>query len=95
MHYGHPLIKQLLYGHCYFLSNYLKMDQGEEQKGLDSVEFFRKEARERNKSDLSLPVKGVVTARKCKYCQHHEIGIKSKTGYLPLKPGMKIELLEE
>lgn len=48
----------------------------------------------RNESDYSLPIKGVVAARKCRYCQHHEIGIKTKAGYLQLKPGMKIELLE-
>ena len=48
-----------------------------------------------SESGLLLPIKGVVTPRKCKYCQHHEIGIKTKGGYLPLKPGMKIEVMEE
>ena len=54
-----------------------------------------KEIRRRDKSDSSLPVKGVVIAKKCKYCQHHEIGVKTKTGYLQLKPGLRIEVIEE
>jgi hypothetical protein len=39
---------------------------------------------------------GVVKARTCKHCGHHEMGIimKSKK-YLPLKPGMKIMILED
>jgi hypothetical protein len=38
-------------------------------------------------------VKGVVTARKCKQCGHHEIGIITEEGqYLALKPGMKVVL---
>lgn len=42
------------------------------------------------------PVKGVVTARKCESCGHHEIGIiKEKGDYLPLKLGMKIEVIGE
>jgi hypothetical protein len=54
-----------------------------------------KTSKMRDQSDSLLPIKGVVTARKCKYCEHHEIGIKTKKGYLPLKPGMKIEVIEE
>jgi hypothetical protein len=38
-------------------------------------------------------VRGVVTARKCPHCGHHEMGITTDEGeYFPLKPGMKIEL---
>ena len=50
--------------------------------------------KKRTVSGFSLPIRGVVIARTRKYCQHHEIGIKTKAGYLQLKPGMKIELLE-
>ncbi len=40
--------------------------------------------------------KGVVTARKCKNCGHHEIGIITEDGhYLGLKPGMKVEVIGE
>jgi hypothetical protein len=39
------------------------------------------------------PIKGRVTARKCDLCGHHEIGITSSAGeYVPLKPGMKIQI---
>ena len=54
-----------------------------------------KASRGKNQSGSLPPVEGVVVARKCKYCQHHEIGVKTKKGYLPLKPGMKIEVMEE
>ncbi len=41
-------------------------------------------------------VKGVVTAHKCRSCGHHEIGITTEKGdYLPLKPGMMIEIVKE
>lgn len=36
-------------------------------------------------------IRGVVVAKKCDCCGHHEIGIKKKDGeYIQLKPGMKI-----
>jgi len=39
-------------------------------------------------------VKGVVTARKCKQCGHHEIGITTDGGhFLSLKPGMKVQIV--
>jgi hypothetical protein len=42
------------------------------------------------------PVEGIVTARKCNACGHHEIGITAQDGtYLPLKPGMKIRVTED
>jgi hypothetical protein len=32
-------------------------------------------------------------AKKCECCDHHEIGIETDAGeYVPLKPGMKIEI---
>jgi len=38
-------------------------------------------------------IKGVIRARKCKVCGHHEMGIITKEGdYLPLKPGMRVEV---
>ncbi|MDM8522900.1 hypothetical protein QUF80_05950 [Desulfococcaceae bacterium HSG8] len=40
--------------------------------------------------------RGVVTARKCDCCGHHEIGITTQDGeYIQLKPGMLIQVLEE
>jgi hypothetical protein len=43
------------------------------------------------KSDPKSMIQGVVRARKCKHCGHHEIGIITKSReYLPLKTGMKI-----
>ena len=44
---------------------------------------------------LDKPEMGVVKARTCKHCGHHEIGIVTRTGeFIPLKPGMKIAILE-
>jgi len=41
------------------------------------------------------PVEGIVTPRKCDACGHHEIGIIARNGtYIPLKPGMKIRIME-
>jgi hypothetical protein len=40
-------------------------------------------------------IKGIVESRKCERCGHHEIGIITEKGqYLPLKPGMKVELIK-
>jgi len=39
--------------------------------------------------------KGKVVVRECKHCGHHEIGIENDAGeYVPLKPGMKIQIEE-
>ena len=36
-------------------------------------------------------IEGVVTARTCDCCGHHEIGVVTLKGeYLPLKPGMRV-----
>jgi hypothetical protein len=36
-------------------------------------------------------IQGVVRARKCRHCGHHEVGIVTKPGeFLALKPGMRI-----
>jgi len=45
------------------------------------------------KDDHKESIEGVVTARKCDCCGHHEIGITTETGeYISLKPGMKIQI---
>ena len=45
------------------------------------------------KEDQKEYIKGVITARKCDCCGHHEIGIVTKSGeYISLKPGMKIQI---
>ena len=39
-------------------------------------------------------IRGIVTARKCDCCGHHELGITTKDGkYNPLKPGMKVKII--
>jgi hypothetical protein len=41
-------------------------------------------------------IRGTVTARKCKNCGHHEIGLITESGrYLPLNPGMKVEVVKK
>jgi hypothetical protein len=40
-------------------------------------------------------IRGTVAARKCKRCGHHEIGLITKGGrFLPLNPGMEVEVLK-
>jgi len=40
------------------------------------------------------PVNGQITARKCQYCGHHEVGVKTGSGsYISLKPGMDVKIL--
>ena len=57
----------------------------------------RNELDKRNKPNkLDKSEMGVVKARTCKHCGHHEIGIVTRRGeFIPLKPGMKIAILEE
>ena len=41
-------------------------------------------------------MEGVVTARTCECCGHHEIGMMTQDGkYVRLKPGMKITITEQ
>ncbi|MGD2150353.1 MAG: hypothetical protein PVJ45_05830 [Desulfobacterales bacterium] len=48
------------------------------------------------KDDHKNSIQGIVTARKCECCGHHEMGITSPTGkYIPFKPGMKVKIIEE
>jgi hypothetical protein len=38
-------------------------------------------------------IEGVVTARPCDCCGHHEIGIVTASGsYIPLRPGMRVKI---
>lgn len=40
-------------------------------------------------------IRGTVAARKCNHCGHHEIGLITKGGrYVPLNPGMEVEVIE-
>ena len=66
----------------------------------DLIKYGEKEWADGNIGEISPKndgaIKGVVTARKCEHCGHHEIGITTEEGrYLPLKPGMNIELMRE
>ncbi len=48
------------------------------------------------KDDHKESIKGVVTARKCDCCGHHEIGIITQSGeYVPLRPGMTVNIIGE
>ncbi len=48
------------------------------------------------KDDHKKSIEGVVTTRKCDCCGHHEIGITIQTGeYVPLRPGMTVNIIEE
>jgi hypothetical protein len=39
------------------------------------------------------PVNGHITARKCHYCGHHEVGVETGSGsYISLKPGMDVKI---
>ena len=41
-------------------------------------------------------IQGIVTARKCGCCGHHEMGITSQNGkYIPFKPGMLVKIIGE
>jgi hypothetical protein len=41
-------------------------------------------------------VEGMVTARKCGCCGHHELGIvTAENEYVPLRPGMRVVVVEE
>ena len=48
------------------------------------------------KNSQNKTITGIVTARKCECCDHHEIGVINHAGeYFPLKPGMKVEIVGE
>ena len=41
-------------------------------------------------------ITGVITARKCECCGHHEIGITTQKGkYILLKPGITVKIIEK
>jgi hypothetical protein len=53
-----------------------------------------REAKKKSSPKKKKSITGVVRARHCEICGHHEIGIITKEGdYLPLKPGMRIEVI--
>jgi hypothetical protein len=60
---------------------------------------MKKQGREiQKKSNLTgeSSIKGVITARQCESCGHHEMGIITEKGdYLPLRPGMMVEVIGE
>ena len=40
-------------------------------------------------------IEGVVTARPCDCCGHHEIGLVTASGdYIPLRPGMRVRIID-
>jgi hypothetical protein len=42
-----------------------------------------------------MPLTGIVTARKCPSCGHHELGFTTKDGtFHPLSPGTRIQIME-
>ena len=52
------------------------------------------EASSEGKNPDKESVKGLVTARKCECCGHHEIGITNQAGeYISLKPGMMVKII--
>jgi len=57
--------------------------------------IYTKEKKEEGKPIGSQKISGTVTAKECESCGHHEIGITTDAGeYIPLKPGMKVEINE-
>jgi len=41
-------------------------------------------------------IAGVVTARSCACCGHHEIGVVTDAGdYIPLRPGMQVRIINQ
>jgi len=56
----------------------------------------KKQIAQISKRSSSLSVKGIVKARKCRHCGHHEIGIVTKDGkFIALKPGDKVALRQD
>ncbi|MGA3084574.1 MAG: hypothetical protein ABSE95_07240 [Thermodesulfobacteriota bacterium] len=55
-----------------------------------------REVKKKSSPKKGKSVKGVVTARQCEVCGHHEIGIiTEESEYLPLRPGMRVEVIGE
>ncbi len=56
----------------------------------------RLETKKKLNLKLERSIEGVVTARECKSCGHHEIGITTDKGrFFSLKPGMKVKIVPE
>ena len=42
------------------------------------------------------PIEGIVTARKCECCGHHEMGFTTEEGaYVPIKPGIRVRIFRK
>ena len=64
-----------------------------EESYSDNVGLIMNESSYEGKDSHRESVKGIVTARKCECCGHHEIGVTSQTGeYISLKPGMMVKI---
>ena len=49
-----------------------------------------------SKAHPHLPIKGVVKAKECPNCGHHEVGIITEAGdFMTLKAGMRIVVLQD
>ncbi len=49
-----------------------------------------------DKNSREVDIEGIITARTCDCCGHHEIGMVTQNGeYIRLKPGMKIRIVVE
>jgi hypothetical protein len=58
--------------------------------------MMKKRPRKKLRPTTKKPIQGVIRARKCKACGHHEMGIITEEGdYLPFKRGMRVEVIEE
>jgi hypothetical protein len=49
-----------------------------------------------HRTPLRPPIKGVVTARPCEHCGHHEMGVVTDEGhFIALRPGLIVEIKGE
>jgi len=67
------------------------------KKGFSKKRVYRmNEKSSEVKDNHKKSIQGIVTAKKCDCCGHHEIGITSETGkYIPFKPGMLVKIIGE
>jgi hypothetical protein len=60
---------------------------------IDGINLFLGWVKDEMKEQKAELTAGTVTARKCEFCGHHEIGIVDESGdYRALMPGTKITL---
>jgi hypothetical protein len=67
------------------------------KKGFSKKRVYRmNEKSSEVKDNHKKSIQGIVTARKCDCCGHHEMGITSQTGkYIAFKPGMLVKIIGE